>query len=129
MDSKRDLADAVIVISRENPDFRKMGRIEKFERGGEIIVKLPNNEELHLNHKDYEKTIKVFYRKKNKKGKRFDELKLGMEPIKEGDRWYERVPKQFGRGPMSLFQTYYELGNQVSDFFTEYKILFGEYQC
>jgi len=121
------LADAVIVISRESPNFRKMGKIEKFERGGEIIVKLSNNEELHLNHEDYEKIIKVFYKNKNKKGKRFDEMKLKMEPIREEDRWYERVPKQFGRGPTSLFETYYELGNQVSDFFKEYRILFGEY--
>ena len=67
---KGDLADAVIVISRESPNFRKMGKIEKFERGGEIIVKLSNNEELHLNHEDYEKIIKVFYKNKNKKGKR-----------------------------------------------------------
>jgi hypothetical protein len=124
-----DLADAVIVIDRGNRNFRKLGKIEKFERGGEVIVRLSDEELLHLDHNNYEKTIKIFYRNKNKKGKRFDELKLRIEPIKEEDKWYERVPKQFGRGPVSLFETYYELGNQVSDFFRDYRKLFGEYPC
>lgn len=101
--SKKNLA--AIITDRNNPHYGKIGKIKKFQLDGGIVIKFSDNKEINFDYDNGSKIVKLFYRRYNKKGIKFDE-------------------KEYG--PRKLAQMYRELGGTISEFIDEYHLVFGE---